>query len=1006
MKRKYVDPSQAITGLSDSSRQEFDRLFQKDQRNFGLYLGFVEDDYDPQKNGRVLVHVPELSPSTKHAAGKKKGETKDQERTEQPGYIWCYPVSPSFGSTDAYGSEDGFSLSYGFWGPQPRRGDYVLVGFMNGTTPVWIGCVPKPRKNFMVPGTPTDQIEGEEGFVAGTERPRKGSNQRVPLTLNSAIRNAGLINDRIRGIGTSGSTRESPSRVAGILTPGHPKQNKPGHSFVMDDLPEQQGVRLRTSHGHQLTFSDVSNSIYVATGQGNNWIEISQDGKIDIYAKDSVSIHTESDMNVRTDGNYYLDVAGSMYTKVGGNYKLEVSGNADELFSGYLKTNVSRTYDIQSSGNYKLVSDARIDTLSTNTTAISSKAQLLIYGQGDLGIDSGANVRQEQGLATLPSFTVSSTTVASTINSTGLTPSNVTQLANNVNVSSLIGQVDPGALNGAITSISSIASNTGVPVAELGSMTTALVSNGVDISTAPSLIQSTVTTLGSPNSEQLGILTGSGLTEDQFDIPSLGLSKVMDNIKDAGLSQVELTTLFGTTMALSFAGIVSQTSALSSTNNVMSDVDLNSFREKSTNITESLSSSNINNTQAVALSALLSKHTNPVTDVSGAINSLTSTLENPSNSAKAVYKRLGIDSTTLDIGAGVELPSALKALQQRGLTLSSAKAAFGEKYGEAVLGILDNAPNAEVLMTSLAQLETIDPNALNNLLTLPEGYGADLANLTSIAGALNLDTVDINDLGSVLDQGLLNAAPVGSIPTNSLPGVPSPTQIRAGQSGSNENYIGSRVPQHEPWKPEGRIAPAAVKTPGAGQISASDRGTETASDRNINPITGQPATGPSDDEAAEMTEDDIRYIVVHCAASQNTPSTTKQSIERYHINARGWSHIGYHYVIENSGAVVQALPETQRGIHVGAGNVNQHSIAICMVGGVNADNVPTANFTERQLAALRQLINEVSGRYPNAELKGHRDFNHLYPDPRRRKACPSFDVHHWWTDDELISANI
>ena len=43
----------------------------------------------------------------------------------------------------------------------------------------------------------------------------------------------------------------------------------------------------------------IEDLIYIAHGSGDSWIEMTANGKIDVYAKDSVSIHTENDFNFK-----------------------------------------------------------------------------------------------------------------------------------------------------------------------------------------------------------------------------------------------------------------------------------------------------------------------------------------------------------------------------------------------------------------------------------------------------------------------------------------------------------------------------------------------------------------------------------------------------------------------------------------------------------------------------------------------------------------------------------
>lgn len=994
-RRRSVKRPISETGFSRRNRELFDEHSNAHARTNGLFWATVEEDHDPQKQGRVKVYIPNLSMGS---STEKPGKKNEEDSESSVGLIWCYPMTPSFGTTDSYGSEDGYANSYGFWGPQPRKGDVVVVGFVNGTMPVWMGCLPKPRKNFMVPGVPGRDHPDESKPAPVTEKAATNPEERPVLSdLNDRIKNAGLSNDRIRGIGTSGSTRESPSRVAGMLTPGHPKDGVPGHSFIMDDLPEQQGIRLRTSRGHQITFSDVSDSIYIATGQGNAWVEISDNGKIDVYSKDSISLHTENDLNVRTDGDYIVDVAGDYLHKVGGDYKLDVGGNTDATYSGYLKFNVGRNYDITTGGNFKLGSTGKIDTISTRNTSISARAQIKMYSTGDLGIDSGSSVKMEQNLASLPSFSGLASSISSTLNAGGFAPTQLASLANVANISSLVGSIDAGVLTGTLQSLGSLSQAANIPLGDLGGFTSAMVANGIDISNIPSQLTNAVDTLNNiaSNSGNLSILTNLGLSASDVDISSLGLSTVMDTLRTSGLSVSDATTLFGSDMGNAFSSIVSQGSALTTLNTTLAGVDFNSFRDNATGLRESLITENLNDFEVTAMTAQLSSLSSPTVDVQSALNSFTSTLENPSAEALDIMNRIGIDPASVNLGqAG--LLSALDTLRARGLTLSDARGLFGREYGGQLMNIINNAPDVSSIISSFGNL---DPSAITNILGGELGdFGSSLADITGLAGNLDLSNIGIDSLSGLLDGQLTDGASPGRVPTTSLPGPPSPQQAQLGNTGGNQTYAARRVPQHEPWKPDGRIVPEAVSTKAPGEKSASDRGVERASER---PPTDHPPATEGGGEPTELNAENIDFIVVHCSASTANTTTNIDSIRRDHIHGNGWRDIGYHYVIERDGTRNAGRAENEVGSHVGANGTNYRSIGICMVGGVK--QVPNSspprfepeiNFTELQFAELTRLLDELEGRYPSAELKGHRDFNRHYP-PERRKDCPSFNVQAW-----------
>jgi N-acetylmuramoyl-L-alanine amidase len=142
----------------------------------------------------------------------------------------------------------------------------------------------------------------------------------------------------------------------------------------------------------------------------------------------------------------------------------------------------------------------------------------------------------------------------------------------------------------------------------------------------------------------------------------------------------------------------------------------------------------------------------------------------------------------------------------------------------------------------------------------------------------------------------------------------------------------------------------------------------------------------------------IKFIVVHCTATP--PNTTLESIKRFWKEHRGWGDTpGYHYLIQRDGEIIQLLDESK--ITYGAYGHNQDSVHVSYIGGVDKDNKPIDNRTTQQKHSMFDKLVELSERYPQAKILGHRDF------PGVAKACPCFDVREWlqnYTPDLGIAA--
>lgn len=126
----------------------------------------------------------------------------------------------------------------------------------------------------------------------------------------------------------------------------------------------------------------------------------------------------------------------------------------------------------------------------------------------------------------------------------------------------------------------------------------------------------------------------------------------------------------------------------------------------------------------------------------------------------------------------------------------------------------------------------------------------------------------------------------------------------------------------------------------------------------------------------------INEIIIHCTATPEGKDYSLTEIRRWH-KARGYSDIGYHYVIDRRGHILEGRDVDIIGAH--CQGHNQHSIGVCYIGGCAKDGVtPKDTRTLAQKAALLSLLADLKKLYPKATIHGHRDF--------ANKACPSFDA--------------
>ena len=123
----------------------------------------------------------------------------------------------------------------------------------------------------------------------------------------------------------------------------------------------------------------------------------------------------------------------------------------------------------------------------------------------------------------------------------------------------------------------------------------------------------------------------------------------------------------------------------------------------------------------------------------------------------------------------------------------------------------------------------------------------------------------------------------------------------------------------------------------------------------------------------------IRRIIVHHSASPN--DTTVEQLRQWHLD-RGFTDIGYHYIITGDGRVSGGRPDVKIGAHCLGSNLG--SLGICVTG----DNTkPEHAWRGPQWVQLLLLIERLKAKYPAIDsVIGHRDA------PGAKTLCPGLDL--------------
>jgi hypothetical protein len=398
----------------------------------GPHLARVVSVVDPTYMGILEVELLQ-----------KVGNYDSREtQTHQVRYITPFGGSTSseyLTETDDY---DSTQKSYGFWMVPPDPGNIVVVLFIDGEADkgYWFGCVQDQDMNFQVPGHAATQyhVNGKKKRVPVAEYNRKAKpnvqtdgtkNTKPASPLEKVLIDQGIIEDDTRGITTSSARRDLPSMVFGISTPGPIDQKGPvgkvgkhehkipnakvsrlgGSTFVMDDgddkwvrktkpsegppdyankendetgldeIPHNELIRLRTRTGHQILLHNSEDLIYIGNARGTAWIELSSDGKMDVYCEDSISFRTKNDFNFYADRDVNIEAGRNVNIKTFANFHVEAGAEYQILAGADGKLTAGGTTHIKS-GSQHLETATQIHMNGPTAKAVE---ELSIYSNPD-----------------------------------------------------------------------------------------------------------------------------------------------------------------------------------------------------------------------------------------------------------------------------------------------------------------------------------------------------------------------------------------------------------------------------------------------------------------------------------------------------------------------------------------------------------------------------------------------------------------------------------------------
>lgn len=458
----YQRTSDAVTPIRDVGPYEAVVVSHLDPLNMGTLevelIKNTEAGGNPERSGQ-LVTVRYLSPF--YGVTPSKGLTPNDgfQYTQKSYGMWMVP--PDVGTRVLVIFAEG-NTAYGYWIGciQDQGMNFMIPGAGQASTTVTTAGTPQNLKGAKLPVGEYNKL-----IETGTKVDPTLFEKPYNKDFTEVLEVQGLINDENRGTTTSSARREAPSMVFGISTPGpldkrnqspstkygsdtegadYPYSRLGGSSFVMDDgddkfirathaadgppiyinkeggetggdetIPQNELVRLRTRTGHQILMHNSEDLIYIANSRGTAWIELSSDGKIDIYAYDSISVMSNNDINFTAERDFNIDAGRNINMRAqarfsdgkesdngieSGRVQIESKFNMNFEVGKDLKTTVHNTHHLVVDQSMKILTKADFNLKSETNIYLNASQNFHEKGGHSWYREAGSNINDTAGV--------------------------------------------------------------------------------------------------------------------------------------------------------------------------------------------------------------------------------------------------------------------------------------------------------------------------------------------------------------------------------------------------------------------------------------------------------------------------------------------------------------------------------------------------------------------------------------------------------------------------------
>jgi hypothetical protein len=339
-------------------------------KHFGIFLGKIKENTDPEGLGRLRVWIPQLSTA------------REDDASSWYTVRYCPPFAGASNTADESQANNATAYEqtnqgYGFWAVPPHKNVNVICAFINGESHqgIWWSCLPHDGHTHSIPAVASGSTHNgkvkplSERNRYNTKDPQKEN--RPEHLLSDILSKQGLENDLRRGHSNAGPFRDKdkhPGLAYGFLTPGQ-------HQFVLDDGEKGNGgqIRLRTNSGNTMIMDNDEGFIYFINANGSAWMQLDKEGNVDIYAAGDISFAAEKSINLHAGNNINIEAAANINAVATNNIQMEACQVFNATGTTGMKLTSNQNMNVYADSQFKATA-LRID-LNGPTADIADKPQ-------------------------------------------------------------------------------------------------------------------------------------------------------------------------------------------------------------------------------------------------------------------------------------------------------------------------------------------------------------------------------------------------------------------------------------------------------------------------------------------------------------------------------------------------------------------------------------------------------------------------------------------------------